>query len=455
MVAVTKGAHHTMAVEHSTTVEIVDPDDEPRPAPLPAPRPTPGGAPVGLFGTSDPVQTIERATATATALTRVIEDRNLFVAMGHDADGHERRHVIIEGWQLLGAMMGVTTHTEWTRPVTDPDGQWSPPAVRDVERTLHSKWCNNRSCPGIDKPADDGCKTYTKLGRETVDAGHGGWEARVIATRTSDSAIMGAAESECRWDEPHWADRDSYALRSMAQTRASSKAYSNALRFVVTLAGFSGTPAEEMEGVRDANTGGATPAGPTYDDPFGVPDDMFRCPACGDAVWDNRPANIERIRDGKNRMPPFKCRNRSCGGTIDDGDVVTEGAVGEPWITWSDAYFWRRVPAVVAAMRAVFEHVDRDAEYAKFVWEDTAQTMGMDDGFMVPIDRLDEFVATIVDTIPGIKPPTPIRDTPTERVDVPKPEWDVDPSTYTPGDGGQQGGNDTLPYDDDDPERPF
>ena len=40
--------------------------------------------------------------------------------------------------------------------------------------------------------------------------------------------------------------RDDYALRSMAQTRATSKALRQPLGFVMSLAGFDPTPAEEM-----------------------------------------------------------------------------------------------------------------------------------------------------------------------------------------------------------------
>jgi hypothetical protein len=50
-----------------------------------------------------------------------------------------------------------------------------------------------------------------------------GWEARVEA-RTRSGELVGAAESQCTRDENTWAKRDDYALRSMAQTRATSKA---------------------------------------------------------------------------------------------------------------------------------------------------------------------------------------------------------------------------------------
>src|SRR4029077_14519396 len=55
------------------------------------------------------------------------------------------------------------------------------------------------------------------------------------------------------------------AMRSMAQTRAQSKALASVLRFVMTLTGVKGTPLEEVEGrpERDAGAGsGGSPASP-------------------------------------------------------------------------------------------------------------------------------------------------------------------------------------------------
>jgi len=91
--------------------------------------------------------------------------------------------------------------------------------------------------------------------------------ARVV---NRDGIIVGGAEAYCLRDESKWNTRSVYEwqgegndrkrvkvgeepvpwfqLASMAQTRAASKACSNALRWVVVLAGYKGTPAEEMTG---------------------------------------------------------------------------------------------------------------------------------------------------------------------------------------------------------------
>ena len=138
-----------------------------------------------LFRTEDPVEIIRRATETADALAAVIQQRKLTKRIG------QKDHVLVEGWTLLGTMLGVFPVVEWTRQVPD------------------------------------------------------GWEARVEA-RTLAGQVVGAAEAECLRTENTWKSRDDYALRSMAQTRAVSKALRGPLGFVVTLAGFEATPAEEM-----------------------------------------------------------------------------------------------------------------------------------------------------------------------------------------------------------------
>lgn len=153
---------------------------------------------VTLWGTDNPAAVIERAAAIAGPLGRLIRDQHLYSTIGG------REHVRVEGWTLLGSMLGVFPVCVWSR----------------------------------------------KLNGE-------GWEARVEA-RTRDGAIIGAAEASCLRSERNWKDRDDYALRSMAQTRATSKALRLPLGFVIALAGYDPTPEEEMP--QDASKSGRTPS---------------------------------------------------------------------------------------------------------------------------------------------------------------------------------------------------
>jgi hypothetical protein len=171
--------------------------------------------PANLFRTDDPVVMLERATGYANALKRVIQEKGLFTAIQGKA------HVRVEGWTTLGAMLGVTavcTHTE------------------------------------------------------EVD---GGYKAHVEA-RTLDGRVVGAADAMCTKHEKRgpWKNADDYARLSMAQTRATSKALKGPLGFVVTLAGYEATPAEEMTFAEpDAATSpaSATPAAPGGSSPSSPP----------------------------------------------------------------------------------------------------------------------------------------------------------------------------------------
>jgi hypothetical protein len=140
---------------------------------------------LNLFGVQEPEEVVVKAASVAKALAKVVRKQKLATSISG------REYVRVEGWTLLGSMLGVFPYCVWTRKLDD------------------------------------------------------GWEARVEA-RTRDGSVIGSAEAQCLYAEKTWKSRDDYALRSMAQTRATSKALRQPLGFVMTLAGFDATPAEEM-----------------------------------------------------------------------------------------------------------------------------------------------------------------------------------------------------------------
>ncbi len=164
---------------------------------------------VTLFDTTDPHEALAKAADIAGALQGVLTKAKLTVKIG----GNSRPYVLAEGWTCLGSLVGVFPRTVWTRKLDD------------------------------------------------------GWEARVEAV-TLAGAVVGSAESQCTRGEKLWANRDEYALRSMAQTRAMSKALRMPLGFIVVLAGFEATPADEMP--RDMIDQPAAPQAPWS----GIPDQL-------------------------------------------------------------------------------------------------------------------------------------------------------------------------------------
>lgn len=152
-----------------------------------------------LIATFDPNDVIVRASRQATALAKIIEERHLFTEI------QRRKHVNVEGWQTLGALNGLQAFTERVEVTRTEDGNIEALAV-------------------------------------------------VSARRVSDGVAVAQVEGFCSTREARWKGRDEYAVRSMAQTRATSKVFRQALSWVMVLAGYEATPQEETPADPDALT---------------------------------------------------------------------------------------------------------------------------------------------------------------------------------------------------------
>ena len=148
---------------------------------------------VVLWGTDDPVGMTRRMTAIADAMKDAVERRGMTTEISG------RKYVLAEGWSLVGAMVGVF------------------PQPREVEEIR-----------------EDGVLVGF---RATVD----------LVNR--DGGVVGGAVALCTISEDRWAGRDWNQIASMAQTRATAKAYRQTLGFIMPMAGYAATPAEEMDGV--------------------------------------------------------------------------------------------------------------------------------------------------------------------------------------------------------------
>lgn len=135
---------------------------------------------------------IQQASEIATELKKIVKEKRL----SKNISGRE--YVYVEGWSTLGAMLGVLP--------------------REVDVAEHD---------------------------------NGDFEATVELIRASDGEVIGRASSIVGSDEKMWASRPRYARRSMAVTRATGKAYRLGFSWIMTLAGYAPTPAEEMDGVVD------------------------------------------------------------------------------------------------------------------------------------------------------------------------------------------------------------
>lgn len=142
---------------------------------------------IGNLAFRNPREMVKQATEMANVLAEVIKQRNL----SKKISGKE--HVFVEGWTTLGAMLGILPRES-----------------------------------------------------ESVRLEDGSYEATIELIRASDGSVIGRASAICGKDEPTWKGRPEYARKSMAMTRATGKAYRLAFSWIMVLAGYSPTPAEEM-----------------------------------------------------------------------------------------------------------------------------------------------------------------------------------------------------------------
>jgi hypothetical protein len=156
---------------------------------------------LGTLQAASAVALVQGAREMANALADVIERQKLATVI------HGRKHVNVEGWTTLGIMLGVV-----------------PREVSTVET--------------------DGVYTATVELVRVVDQG--------VISRAS--AECGSADELDRYGKPIWANRPRYARRSMAQTRATGKACRLAFSWIMALAGYEPTPAEEMPDTRQDET---------------------------------------------------------------------------------------------------------------------------------------------------------------------------------------------------------
>lgn len=140
--------------------------------------------------TPTPNSIIKDAQEQARALMDVVEQQHLYQIL------KGKKFLNVEAWQLVASFTGLSATVEYSKPL-------------DIEDDL-------------------------------------GYEARAIV-KDKDGIEVSAGESECRQSERGKQQHSHNQLRSMAQTRAISKALRNKLAFIAVMAGFSPTTAEEID----------------------------------------------------------------------------------------------------------------------------------------------------------------------------------------------------------------
>ena len=215
---------------------------------------------VSVFPGATPDARIAAATDAATRLSDVVHRQKMLTRI------NGKDHIQIEAWQTIGALTGVyasrgfvtelpwPTIAEWFDDVPEPPGR----EPRNTDTPEWKAW----------KHAIlewDAWELHSALLRARQLGRAYGYKAEYFATK--DGADVGWGESSCSRGETSKAAQEDFAIRSMAETRAQSRALGAPLKFVVKLAGYETTSAEELDGMpTTAPSPIAAPWGPVVED---------------------------------------------------------------------------------------------------------------------------------------------------------------------------------------------
>jgi hypothetical protein len=137
-----------------------------------------------------PLEKVKFVTEMANVLKDVIEKQRLYTVI------QGKKHVQVDGWTTLGTLLGIL------------------PREKSV-----------------------------------IELPDSSFVAEVELVRYDSGRVVAGASSLCSVEEKRWATADKYARRSMAVTRATGKAYRLAFSWIIKMAGYESTPAEEMDGI--------------------------------------------------------------------------------------------------------------------------------------------------------------------------------------------------------------
>lgn len=145
---------------------------------------------------------VDVATNVANTLAPLVRSQGL-VVKGLNRGNAEAEYVTVEGWEVLGTFLGIV-------PVTT--------IIKEVKNSKD--------------------RTVGYVARATL------YQNPIIE---NDEIVGGTviARAEAQADRSGF-QKDLFAIASMAQTRALGKAYRMGLSWIMKMAGFEGTPAEEM-----------------------------------------------------------------------------------------------------------------------------------------------------------------------------------------------------------------
>jgi len=182
----------------------------------------------------DPEQVLADAQKVAAALMRIVSSKKKQIQFNGET------YLESGDWQTVGAFHGVTAKVEWTRYVEYGDVRGFEAAAVAIDRNGREVSRGEAMC--LNDEENWGMRPRYEWEDVLDTNGKKIWEF---------NKEKGKELPKRRKVQVGETATPLFQLRSMAQTRACAKALSNLFKWVVVLAGYRPTPAEEMIGVTD------------------------------------------------------------------------------------------------------------------------------------------------------------------------------------------------------------
>lgn len=183
---------------------------------------------------------VEVATKVANALKDVVERQKLYATI------QTKKYVMVEGWNTLGALMGVFPEVISVEKLPSKTVKLFQVEVTKSKKNYNTNTWENYTIltlvqPALFNPNDVKTKKIAEVDFEEI-----AYKATVMLKRAGDGQKVSQAEAFCSNLEESKYKNDEYAINSMAQTRATGKAFRIAFSWIMAMAGYEATPAEEI-----------------------------------------------------------------------------------------------------------------------------------------------------------------------------------------------------------------
>lgn len=195
---------------------------------------------------------IKEASKLATELKNIIDKQILYT----DING--KKHVHVDGWTTLGALIGVYPEVaELVRAEGKPiEGylvqidKFDKYAKKNItsEKFVKKAFYNKKTMKIIEDQDGNELRFIEEIKYIAI-----------IELKTRNGIKVGRAMSMCSNFEEGKLFKDEYSIASMAQTRATGKTFRLPFSWIMTLAGYAPTPSEDMENEPAVTMGGNAP----------------------------------------------------------------------------------------------------------------------------------------------------------------------------------------------------